>query len=62
MNVKDELIKFFLIIIVYISTWGLIGMIIDKIKLFRNNKGILYIILVCVSLHILINKYNYKFT
>jgi hypothetical protein len=62
MNVKDEIIKFLLIIIIYLSTWELISMIIEKIKLFRNNKGVLYIILVWISLYILINKYNYKLT
>ena len=61
MNKKDDIIKFFLIIIIYLATWSLIDIVINRVILFRNNKIPLYIILLWVSLYILINKYDYKF-
>ena len=62
MSTKDDIIKFLLIIIVYLATWSLIDIIINRIKLLRNNRVPLYIILLWGSLYILINKYNYKLT
>ena len=58
---REDVIQFVLTIIVYICIWSLIDIVISKIKLLRNNKTPLYIILLWGALYILINKYNYKF-
>lgn len=61
MSTNNNIINFLLQVILYMAIFNLIDIIINRIKLLRNNKTVLYIILLWGSLYILINKYNYKF-